>query len=600
MNNPCMQRLGVLSMVMTSLAASGLAVADTLHVTHDSDIAITAPTSNFGANGTLFVRNSGTGSARNAFAQFDLSALPAGATVSRATLRIWVSRVEDGGDLDLFAVTEPWIESSLTADNEPAREPDAYTTIAIPLSGAGRFVAVDVTDLVNAWLAGDLENNGIALVPSPATTLRAELNSKENTSASHAPELEVILDGPAGPQGDKGDPGVAGPQGPAGADGAQGPAGPPGADGVDGADGAQGPAGAQGPEGPAGATGPQGPAGAPGLDGAAGADGQSVSGMSLPPGDPNCPHGGSQFESAGGVLTYACNGAPGEVGAAGESVVAMSLDTGDATCPYGGSKFTLGGAETYACNGALGAVGPAGPQGEPGPQGIAGAVGPPGEQGPAGPQGAQGDIGPMGPMGPQGAQGDVGPIGPMGPQGVAGAQGPAGDVGPQGPMGPAGPMGAEGPIGPQGPQGVAGTSGTTGQGAITVYGTATIETAGPAFEPVPGLAAQLDVPENAVVLVHTDGGARSWSSVASGNSIVGIGLFIDGVLVSQRRFGLMSNTGLFETPGTWAISLSTPLAPGLHTFEVKTNRWGGNASADVSGGAQSVHQGQLTVAVLKQ
>ncbi|MEJ7735516.1 MAG: DNRLRE domain-containing protein, partial [Polyangiaceae bacterium] len=122
MNNPCMQRLGVLSMVVTSLAASGIAAADTLHVTDDGDIALTAPSSNFGASGTLFVRNAGTGSARNAFAQFDLSALPPDAFVSRATLRIWVSRVEDAGSLDLFAITEPWGEASLTGNTAPGLE----------------------------------------------------------------------------------------------------------------------------------------------------------------------------------------------------------------------------------------------------------------------------------------------------------------------------------------------------------------------------------------------------------------------------------------------------------------------------------------------
>jgi hypothetical protein len=100
-----------------------------------------------------------------------------------------------------------------------------------------------------------------------------------------------------------GDPGLAGSQGvpgSQGAMGAQGPTGPQGPPGVAGATGPQGPAGAQGPpgvQGVMGTVGPQGPAGV------------SVSGQSLAAGDPNCPNGGSAFQTASGV-TYACNGTP--------------------------------------------------------------------------------------------------------------------------------------------------------------------------------------------------------------------------------------------------------------------------------------------------
>jgi hypothetical protein len=69
--------------------------------------------------------------------------------------------------------------------------------------------------------------------------------------------------------------------------------------------------------GPAGPAGPQGPSGSAGPAGPEGPAGDSVTGMSLAPGDPNCPFGGSQFTSGGGVTTYACNGADGAPGAQG-------------------------------------------------------------------------------------------------------------------------------------------------------------------------------------------------------------------------------------------------------------------------------------------
>lgn len=43
-------------------------------------------------------------------------------------------------------------------------------------------------------------------------------------------------------------------------------------------------------------------------------NGASVVAVSVPPGDPNCPYGGSRFTSSDGTVTYACNGAPGTQG----------------------------------------------------------------------------------------------------------------------------------------------------------------------------------------------------------------------------------------------------------------------------------------------
>jgi len=86
--------------------------------------------------------------------------------------------------------------------------------------------------------------------------------------------------------------------------------------------GAVGPAGAQGPTGPTGQTGATGPQGPPGPTGATGATGLrgnpgvSVSGVSLPVGDSNCPFGGYNLTSASGT-TFVCNGAPGATGPTG-------------------------------------------------------------------------------------------------------------------------------------------------------------------------------------------------------------------------------------------------------------------------------------------
>jgi hypothetical protein len=85
------------------------------------------------------------------------------------------------------------------------------------------------------------------------------------------------------------------------------------------------------------------------------------------------------------------------MGPAGQSVIGFSLAVGNPNCPFGGSEFQVaGGGVSFACNGTPGATGATGPQGTTG------------AQGPAGPAGAVGSTGPQGPQGPQGLQGPPG------------------------------------------------------------------------------------------------------------------------------------------------------------------------------------------------
>ena len=185
---------------------------------------------------------------------------------------------------------------------------------------------MDVTALVNGWLASPGTNFGISIAGTGTTTVF--LDTKENVATSHPAVVEVTVTGPTGP---------------AGATGPQGPVGPTGAAGATGT-GLQGPSGPAGATGPAGPTGPGGPTGAVGPSGATGGQG---------PTGPNGPTG------PGGVV-----GAVGGAGPAGP------------TGPGG-------------VNGATGPTGPAGPQGLAGATGTTGPTGPTGPQGANGPVSSQ-------------------------------------------------------------------------------------------------------------------------------------------------------------------------------------------------------------------
>lgn len=279
-----------------------------------------------------------SGGKRQGFIRFDTSALLESTVVERAVVKLWVASVQDEGNIDFHVVLEPWDERTLTAEAPPHVAPGPVATRSIALSDTNRYVAVDVTSVVQQWLDGSLANHGLAILPSATDPVRVEFDSKENTLTSHPIELEVATangtEGPPGPTGATGPQGLPGPSGPMGDVGPMGPPGPQGPTGPQGLQGEAGQAGPAGATGPQGAIGPQGTAGATGAAGPAGAP-----------------------------------GTPGAVGATGPQ-------------------------------GPVGQAGPAGSTGVPGPAGLPGVPGSTGPIGPAGARGPQGPTGATGPMGP--------------------------------------------------------------------------------------------------------------------------------------------------------------------------------------------------------
>ena len=162
------------------------------------------------------------------FIQFNLSGLPANATISKATLRLYVDAVTGPGSFDVYEVNTPWTEGTLNFTNAPTPGLSATGSTVTSISGANsnQFVLVDLTSLVQNWVNRTIANNGVALKLTSSTG-GFSFDSKESPLTSHEPELEITVAEP-GPQGPQGIQGPAGPQGP---QGIQGPAGPQGVSG---------------------------------------------------------------------------------------------------------------------------------------------------------------------------------------------------------------------------------------------------------------------------------------------------------------------------------------------------------------------------------
>jgi collagen triple helix repeat protein len=256
-----MRRIGF-ALLALGLAAAPALRADTLNVTGDAYVNSNQPNSNSGGQSSMTVRIAQNGTILDAYARFDLSTLPA-SPVDKAVLRLWISKVPTPGTIEIAPVLEPWQESTITASTSPdVGAPVA--TLSVTSGDELHFVNVDLTSLVQDWASGALANNGLSLRGAGPEPIQVVFDTKESTTYSQAPELEVVLagpPGPTGPPGPQGEPGPAGPEGPQGVQGPQGPQGPEGPQGAQGPQGNPGPTGPQGDVGPAGPQGPQGPQG---------------------------------------------------------------------------------------------------------------------------------------------------------------------------------------------------------------------------------------------------------------------------------------------------------------------------------------------------
>jgi len=247
--------------LLTLLPSNALAQAPP---SADTFVSSATPKTNYGTSPILIVQTGAT-----TFIQFKLSELPAGASVGKAALRLYVDAVAKGGSFDVFPVNATWSENVLTYNTPPpplGASATGNNPIAITNSSLNQFFLIDITPLVQGWVNGTIPNNGVALALTTSNG-SFSFDSKESLLTANGPQLEIVLNGPAGPQGTPGPAGPTGPQGPQGTPGAPGSSGPIGPQGLQGPVGPMGPQGPQGLQGVSGSTGAQGPQGTPGLQG---------------------------------------------------------------------------------------------------------------------------------------------------------------------------------------------------------------------------------------------------------------------------------------------------------------------------------------------
>jgi hypothetical protein len=231
----------------------------------DTFVSSSTAKTNYGSSIALVV-----GSGTTSYVRFNLAGIPAGSSISKATLRLYVDAVAKNGTFDVYQLNSSWAENTLTYNTPPPPLGTSVTNgtgVSITTASWNQFLLIDITALAQGWVNGTIPNYGVALALTSGSSGSFSVDSKESLLTGNGPELEIAFTSGTGPQGPQGPAGPTGPQGPQGVAGAVGPTGPTGATGSQGATGAAGPKGDTGATGPQGSTGPSGPQGAPGAQG---------------------------------------------------------------------------------------------------------------------------------------------------------------------------------------------------------------------------------------------------------------------------------------------------------------------------------------------
>jgi hypothetical protein len=223
-------KLHVLRLIAVLLIAAGFAVGQAPPA-QDTFVSSATPKINYGPGIALVV-----GPGTTSYLQFNLSGIPSGVTVSKASLRLYVNAVLKGGSFDVYQLNNAWGENTLTFSTPPPILGASATgnhPVAIGASSMTHFLLIDITPLAQGWINGTILNNGVALALTSGSAGNFSFDSKESLLTGNGPELEISLIS-TGPQGPQGIQGLTGPQGPQGMQGIQG---------VSGIDGPQGPKG---------------------------------------------------------------------------------------------------------------------------------------------------------------------------------------------------------------------------------------------------------------------------------------------------------------------------------------------------------------------
>jgi large repetitive protein len=152
----------------------------------DSWLDQASPTNNFGSDTILKVKRETGSKAMRALVRFNLPSVPAGCTVTAATLRLWAASAATGQTLQALRNSATWTEAGVTWNNQPATTGTAATTTSV--AGWNQWT---VTSQVQAMYSGS--NFGFKIRFATETNPVAEMQFHARDKGSNHPELRITF-----------------------------------------------------------------------------------------------------------------------------------------------------------------------------------------------------------------------------------------------------------------------------------------------------------------------------------------------------------------------------------------------------------------------
>jgi hypothetical protein len=138
------------------------------------------------------------GADRRGFLKFNLSSIPADATITSASLYLYEQGNKASQITSIYRVTSNWNENAATWQSWSLPGGDFDSNISyftfIPDQN-NCMVTLDVTNLVQLWVNGTFFNHGLMLYSTgPNHTI--SYASKEDGTASRQPRLDIVYSVP--------------------------------------------------------------------------------------------------------------------------------------------------------------------------------------------------------------------------------------------------------------------------------------------------------------------------------------------------------------------------------------------------------------------
>jgi hypothetical protein len=198
------------SAALAMAAASAIAAlltpsANALEVPVHADAHVMQNNATFNYGGGLNIGvQSNSGSVREAYLRFNPQPyLPQGvgsSDIAQVWLHLYVNTVSTPGTFKAYRVTSNWIEGrkagatesgTITWNNRPLTSSTELFSVTLSSSNEQNYIAIDVTDLVKNWIDQPGQNYGVVF--KHFGTVNVAMDSKEDTSTSHPPKLDIVL-----------------------------------------------------------------------------------------------------------------------------------------------------------------------------------------------------------------------------------------------------------------------------------------------------------------------------------------------------------------------------------------------------------------------